>query len=76
MPEKSVVFPQSTKPKLLEEPSLTTTLQGVYFIFYIFLPLHVLALAGHLQVEYTIILESYSQTHIKKTTAVFAKHIQ
>jgi hypothetical protein len=27
--------------RLLEEPSPATTLQGVYFIFYIFLPLHV-----------------------------------
>jgi hypothetical protein len=38
--------------RLLEEPSLTTTLQGVY---YVFLPLHVSAPAGHLQAEYTII---------------------
>jgi hypothetical protein len=44
--------------KFLEEPSLTTT-QGVHFTFYIFLPLHVSALAGHLQAEYTIILGSY-----------------
>jgi hypothetical protein len=45
--------------RLLEEPSLATALQGVYFVFYIFLPLHALALAGHLQVEYTVILGSY-----------------
>jgi hypothetical protein len=45
--------------RLLEKPRLTTTLQGVYFIFYIFLPLHVPALADHLQAEYTIILGSY-----------------
>jgi hypothetical protein len=43
---------------LLEEPSLATTLQGVYFTFYN-LPLHVSALAGHLQAEHTIILGSY-----------------
>jgi hypothetical protein len=48
-----------TLSRLLEEPSLATTLQGVYFIFFIFLPLHVPALVGHLQVEYTIILGSY-----------------
>jgi hypothetical protein len=48
-----------TSSRLLEEPSLATNLQGVYFIFYIFLPLHVSALAGHLQAEYTIILGSY-----------------
>jgi hypothetical protein len=48
-----------TLSSLLEEPSLSSTLQGVYFIFYIFLPLHVSALAGHLQAEYTTILESY-----------------
>jgi hypothetical protein len=47
-----------TLSRLLEEPSLATTLQRVYFIFYIF-PLHVSALAGHLQEEYTIILGSY-----------------
>jgi hypothetical protein len=29
------------------------------FILYIFLPLHVTALVGHLQVEYTFILGSY-----------------
>jgi hypothetical protein len=47
--------------RLLEEPALATTLQGVYsyFIFYIFLPRHVSAIAGHLQAEYTIILGSY-----------------
>jgi hypothetical protein len=45
--------------RLLEEPYLATTSKGVYFIFYIFLPLHVSALAGHLQAEYTIILGSY-----------------
>jgi hypothetical protein len=38
--------------RLLEEPSLAITLKGVYFI-YILLPLHVLALVGHLQAEYT-----------------------
>jgi hypothetical protein len=48
-----------TLSRLPEEPSLATTLQGVYFIFYIFLPLHVSAIAGHLQAEYTIILGSY-----------------
>jgi hypothetical protein len=48
-----------TLSRLLEEPSLATTLQGVYFIFYIFLPLHGSALVGHLHVEYTIILGSY-----------------
>jgi hypothetical protein len=47
---------------LLEEPSFATTLQGVYFIFYIFLPLHISALAGHLQAEFTIILELTSLT--------------
>jgi hypothetical protein len=49
----------SQQSRLLEEQSLATNLQGVYFIFYIFLPLHVSALAGHLQAEYTIILGSY-----------------
>jgi hypothetical protein len=44
-----------TLSRLLEEPSLATTLQGVYFIFYI-LPLHASALVGHLQAEYTVIL--------------------
>jgi hypothetical protein len=48
-----------TLSRLLEEPSLATTLEGVCFIFYIFSPLHVSALAGHLQAEYTIILGSY-----------------
>jgi hypothetical protein len=43
----------------LKEPSLATILQGIYFIFYIFLPLHVPALVGHLQAEYTTILGSY-----------------
>jgi hypothetical protein len=47
-----------TLSRLLEEPSLPTTLQGVHFIFYIF-PQHVSALTGHLQVEYTIILGRY-----------------
>jgi hypothetical protein len=45
--------------RLLEEPPLATILQGVYFVFYIFLPLYVSAHAGHLQVEYTIMLGSY-----------------
>jgi hypothetical protein len=48
-----------TLSRLLEEPSFTPTLRGVYFIFHIFLPLHVSALAGHLQAEYKIILGSY-----------------
>jgi hypothetical protein len=39
--------------RLLEEPSLATSLKGVYFI-YILLPLHVSALVGHLQAEYTL----------------------
>jgi hypothetical protein len=43
--------------RLLEEPSLATTLQGVYFI-YILLLLHGSALVGHLQAEYTVILGS------------------
>jgi hypothetical protein len=43
---------------LSEEPSIATTLQGVCFIFYIFLPLYVSALDDHLQAEYTIILGS------------------
>jgi hypothetical protein len=38
--------------RLLEEPSLATTFPGVCFIF---LPLHVSALVGHLQAEYTVI---------------------
>jgi hypothetical protein len=41
--------------KVIKKPSLATTLQGVYFTFYIFLPLYVSALASHLQVEYTVI---------------------
>jgi hypothetical protein len=41
-----------TLSRSLEDPSLTTTLQGVYFIFYLFLPLHVSALVGPLQAEY------------------------
>jgi hypothetical protein len=36
--------------KVIRRLSLATALQGAYFIFYIFLPLHVSALAGHLQV--------------------------
>jgi hypothetical protein len=36
--------------RLLEEPSLATTLKDVYFI-YILLPLHISALIGHLQAE-------------------------
>jgi hypothetical protein len=58
----SIIIPQKLNRILsrsLEEPSLATTRQGIYFIFYIFSPLHVSALAGHLQVEYTIILGSY-----------------
>jgi hypothetical protein len=31
----------TSKPRLLEEPSLATTLQRVYLTFYIFLRLHV-----------------------------------
>jgi hypothetical protein len=46
----------------LEEPSIATTLQGVYFILYIISPLHVSALAGHLQAEYPTILGSYLTT--------------
>jgi hypothetical protein len=38
----------------LEEPSLGTTLKCVYFI-YTLLPLHVSALVGHLQEEYTTV---------------------
>jgi hypothetical protein len=49
----------------LEEPSLATTLQGVYFIFS---PLHVSALVGHLQAEYTIILGSYFTTDPRDLT--------
>jgi hypothetical protein len=45
--------------RLVEEPPLATTLKGVYFI-YILLPLHVSALVGHLQAEYTLISGSYS----------------
>jgi hypothetical protein len=45
-----------TLSRLLEELSLATTLQGVYFIFYIFLPLRVSALAHLLQAKYIIIL--------------------
>jgi hypothetical protein len=48
-----------TLSMLLEEPSLATTLQGVYFIFFYVLPLHVLALAGHLQEEYAIIFSGF-----------------
>jgi hypothetical protein len=48
-----------TLSRLSEEPPIATTLQGVYFILYIFLPLYVSALVGHLQAEYTIILGSY-----------------
>jgi hypothetical protein len=44
--------------RLLEEPSLATNLQGVYFIFYI-LPLHFSALVGYLQAEYTTISARY-----------------
>jgi hypothetical protein len=70
-----------TLSRLLEDPPLATTLQGVYFIFYIFSP-HVSVLVGHLQVECTfdneVICPSLDnkQTHIKKTTAVFAELIQ
>jgi hypothetical protein len=54
--ENSTTFFSS---RLLEELSLAATFQGVYFIFDIFLQLHVSALDGHLQAEYTIILGSY-----------------
>jgi hypothetical protein len=50
--------------RLLEEPSLATTLKGVYFI-YMLLPLHVSALTGHLQEEYTIISGSYFLQRIR-----------
>jgi hypothetical protein len=43
---------------ILKEPSLATTLQGVFLYFYI-LPQHVSALGGHLQAKYTIILGTY-----------------
>jgi hypothetical protein len=36
--------------RLLAEPSLATTFQGLYFVFYI-LPLHVKALVGHHQAD-------------------------
>jgi hypothetical protein len=42
-----------TLSRLLEEPSLATTLSSCLFIF--ISPLHVFALAGHLQAEYTMI---------------------
>jgi hypothetical protein len=51
-----------TLSRLLEEPSLATTLQGVYFIF--ISPLHVSALAGHLQAEYTQLPENNSVFHL------------
>jgi hypothetical protein len=38
---------------------LSQQLHGVYCIFCTFLTLHVSALVGHLQAEYTIILRSY-----------------
>jgi hypothetical protein len=44
--------------KRLEEPSLATTFKGVYLYLYL-LPLHVSALVGHLQAEYTNISGSY-----------------
>jgi hypothetical protein len=47
--------------RLLEESSFTTIFQGVYFIFFYILPLRVLALVGHLQVEYTNILGDFSR---------------
>jgi hypothetical protein len=40
-----------TLSRLSEELFLATTLQGVYFIYFIYLPLHVSILAGHLQAE-------------------------
>jgi hypothetical protein len=46
------LHPVDQLSRLLEEPTLATTFKGVYFI-YILLPLHVLALVGHLQAEYT-----------------------
>jgi hypothetical protein len=48
-----------TLSRLPEEPSIATTLQGVYFTILYILPLHVSALSGYLQAEYTIILGSY-----------------
>jgi hypothetical protein len=51
-----------------------TTLQGVYFILYIFLPLHVSALAGHLKAEYTIVLGSYF-THSGSVVLFITSHL-
>jgi hypothetical protein len=50
--------------RLLEDPSLATTLKGVYFN-YILLPLHVSTLVGHLQVEYTSVSGSYFLQRIR-----------
>jgi hypothetical protein len=47
-----------TLQKLLKEPSFNNFSMCLFYVFYI-LPLHVSALAGHLQAEYTIILGSY-----------------
>jgi hypothetical protein len=46
----------STLSKLLEEPSVATAFQGVYFIFVFYT---CFSLVGHIQVKYTIILGSY-----------------
>jgi hypothetical protein len=71
--------------RLLEEPSLVTTLQGIYFIFYICFAAKCVgprwpssSRIHFLTFNNEVICPSLdnSQTHIKKATAVFAKHIQ
>jgi hypothetical protein len=60
---RSVEFARGLRPWslcVLEEPSLATTLQGVYLYF--ISPIYVSALAGHLQAEYTIFSGSYLTT--------------
>jgi hypothetical protein len=54
-----------TLSRLLDKPSFAAILQGVYFIFYTFLPLHLSALVVHLQAEYIIILGSYLTQRIR-----------
>jgi hypothetical protein len=50
--------------KVIRRTVLRNNFQGVYFILFCILPLHVSALVGHLQAEYTIILGSYFNIYI------------
>jgi hypothetical protein len=45
--------------KVTGRTALATTLQDVYLIFYIYFAATCIALVGHLQAEYSLILGSY-----------------